>query len=261
MSRVSIVAALFACVAIGGCQPASTENGDVDSGAAPIATRGTDAADPVADALAADAGPAHDARAPDAARPAPSDVELAADWLTGEFNSRAQATADRRYFDVHLYAMQVWPEREDGVWMYVQQSRDDDEDRIYEAPYRQRVYHVHAGEDGTVVSTVYRIAAEERFVDPWTDLSVLDALNDEALQKAEGCDVSLSRDGDRFVGGTIGTRCRLSFGGHATSSVTLTAEGIQSLDLLYDNAGQIINGLTEESAPYTFEKIENFPLE
>ncbi|MFN3197044.1 MAG: chromophore lyase CpcT/CpeT [Bradymonadia bacterium] len=200
-----------------------------------------------------------DADLPDMAPPAPTDVELAADWLTGDFNSRAQAMADRRYFDVHLYAIQIWPDREDGAWMYVQQSRDDNDDGTYEAPYRQRVYWVHGEGDG-VVSTVYRIEDEDQFVDPWNDLSVLDALSEESLTLAEGCDVRLTRMGETFVGGTEGTACRLSFGGYATSAVTLSETGLRSLDLLYDDGGNIINGLTEDSTPYTFDKLENFPL-
>lgn len=198
---------------------------------------------------------------PDMGAPAPDDVELAADWLTGDFDSRSQAMADRRYFDVHLYAIQIWPDRDDGVWMYVQQSRDEDDDGTYEDPYRQRVYRVHAGEAGAVVSTVHRISGEAAYVDPWQDLSVLDRLTMDDLVLAAGCDVTLRLDGDAFVGGTEGTGCRLSFGGYATSAVTLTEGGIQSLDLLYDDGGDIINGLTEDSTPYTFEKRENFPIE
>jgi hypothetical protein len=202
-----------------------------------------------------------DMTTPDQAVPEPDDVHVAADWLTGDFSSRAQSMADRRYFDVHLYALQIWPARDDGVWMYVQQSRDDNDDGTYEAPYRQRVYRVHPGDADTVVSTVYRIAAEEMYVDPWRDLSVLDGLTEAQLTLAEGCDVTLRRADDAFVGGTEGTGCRLSFGGYATSAVTLTAQGIQSLDLLYDEGGSIINGLTEDSTPYTFDKLENFPIE
>lgn len=231
---------------------ASTNAGTTDTGAADTGTSddagGTDAATDAATDTAADTPPP------------PSDVEVAADWLTGDFNSRAQSQADRRYFDVHLYAIQIWSERDDGVWMYVQQSRDDNDDGTYEAPYRQRVYRVH-DDNGGVTSTVYRINDEDRYADPWDDLSVLDGLTEDALVLAEGCDVMLTRDGDRFVGGTEGTDCRLSFGGYATSSVTMTADGLESLDLLYDDQGNIINGLTEDSTPYMFDKTENFPVE
>lgn len=207
------------------------------------------------DADMSDAGPDEDAHM------GPDNVTLAADWLTGDFDSRAQAQADRRYFDVHLYAIQIWAEREDGVWMYVQQSRDDDDDGTYEAPYRQRVYRVHDGGGQGVVSTVYRIADEANYVDPWGDPSVLEGISEANLELAENCDVYLQREGDTFVGGTEGTDCRLSFGGYATSDVTLTESGLQSLDLLYDDSGAIINGLTEDSDPYTFVKSENFLVE
>ncbi|MEL6177759.1 MAG: chromophore lyase CpcT/CpeT [Myxococcota bacterium] len=241
--------ACMLCIACGSdTSEDDTTTSDGDTGVADTAER-------------ADTGADDTATPEDTAEPSePTDVEVAADWLTGDFNSRAQAMADRRYFDVHLYAIQIWPEREDGVWMYVQQSRDDDDDGTYEAPYRQRVYRVHSPSGDGVVSTVYRISNEASVVDPWNDRSVLDSITEEALQLAEGCDVMLTREGDRFVGGTQGTGCTLSFGGYATSAVTLTEGQLQSLDLLYDDAGSIINGLTEDSTPYTFEKAENFPI-
>lgn len=191
----------------------------------------------------------------------PTDAEIVAEWLTGDFSSRAQSLSSPAYFDVHLYAIQIWPEREDGTWMYVQQSRDDDSDGEYEAPYRQRVYWVYADGNGNVVSTVYRITNEWVYVDPWTNPGVLDGIAEENLELALGCDVVLAPQGDAFVGGTQGTGCTLSFGGYATSDVTLTADKLQSLDLLYDTGGNIINGLTENSTPYTFDKLENFAIE
>jgi len=233
-----------------GCGEDSDSN-TVDTPAAETADVSTADTDETSDAA--------DAEEADTSNEVP-DYVVAADWLTGDFNSRAQSQADRRYFDVQLYAIQIWAEREDAVWMYVQQSRDDDEDGAYEPPYRQRVYQVSA-DNAQVVSTVYRIANEGDYVDPWNDLSVLDAIEESDLELAEGCDVCLEREGESFVGGTVGTACRLSFGGYATSSVTLTESGMQSLDLLYDDSGAIINGLMEDSEPYTFDKTENFPVE
>lgn len=50
-----------------------------------------------------------------------NDLALLASWMTGSFSSGAQAAADSSYFDVRLQMVRIWPHRNDGYWLYVEQ--------------------------------------------------------------------------------------------------------------------------------------------
>ncbi|HRW89883.1 MAG TPA: CpcT/CpeT family chromophore lyase, partial [Flavobacteriales bacterium] len=67
--------------------------------------------------------------------PAQSLAELAS-WMTGSFSSAAQAEADTNYYAIELEMARIWPERTDGVWLYVEQAVAAKKEK----PYRQRVY-------------------------------------------------------------------------------------------------------------------------
>ena len=187
-----------------------------------------------------------------ATRPA-GDVEVLADWLSGDFTSAEQAANDPRFFEITLRVRRIWATRDDGPWLYVEQAAAAAPDR----PYRQRVYHVARADDGRLVSRVYTLPGDPLdFAGAWRDPARLDAVSPDDLTRRDGCAVYLTRDGDRFAGGTEGRGCESTLGGaaYATSEVAVFADRLESLDRGYDEAGGQVWG--SEVGPYVFRRTD-----
>lgn len=174
--------------------------------------------------------------------------------LTGEFTSAAQAAADssKEYKDIHLSIAPAWTDRTDGHWLYVEQAVATAHDR----PYRQRVYHVVPGADGAVISEVWLLPGDNaRFVGEYKKAKPLEGLTPQDLRRMEGCEVRLTRTApQRYEGSTPDRSCRSAREGavFTTSIVTLTAEGIDSWDRGWDEAGLQVWGAL--SGPYKFRR-------
>lgn len=195
-------------------------------------------------------------RAPTPAAQRPS--RLVAAWMAGSFTTTAQhAAAAEDFFDIRLTMTPVWTGRSDGPWFYVEQAMATAIDR----PYRQRIYHLVDQADGSVRSDVYTLpgdplawagahAAPQRF----------DALTPEQLQLRSGCSIVLRRVDERtWAGSTEGNGCASERSGaaYATAEVTLTEQGMATLDRGFDAAGKQVWGSTK--GPYRFEKVARAP--
>ena len=161
--------------------------------------------------------------------------------MQGHFSSRAQASSDPEFFDIRLHMLAIWTDRTDGRWLYVEQAVAT----TPEKPYRQRVYRVTPGDDGSIVSAVYTIDDPLRFAMAWRDDGKLDALAFDDIELKEGCEVILRRvDDQHYAGSTREGACRSELRGasHATSEVVVTTEGVDSWDRGYDDAGTQVWG-------------------
>jgi CpeT protein len=180
------------------------------------------------------------------------DLSLAVSWLTGSFTSAAQAAADSNYFEIRLTIVPVWTGRADGHWLYVEQAAAGQLER----PYRQRVYHVTAGDSGVVTSEVFAIPAPLRFAGAWRDDAPLVSLTPDSLDLREGCGVVLRRTGEGvFEGGTVGEGCESELRGaaYATSVVELTPDRLTSWDRGFGADGRQVWGAP--GGPYVFDRI------
>ncbi|MEL7483719.1 MAG: chromophore lyase CpcT/CpeT [Planctomycetota bacterium] len=181
------------------------------------------------------------------------DLARAASWLEGSFTSAEQAERDELYFEVNLHHARIWPQRDDGTWLYVEQALAANPD----SPYRQRVYRVWLRPDGVIESAVYELPEPSRFVGAWRDPGSLDSLSPISLEKRDGCAVVFIDIGDEaMTGATVGTACTstLRSASYATSEVTITADGITSWDRGFDEAGEQVWGA--EAGPYVFRRID-----
>lgn len=171
-------------------------------------------------------------------------VEQLVSLMQGSLSSREQALADSEYFDIRLHMLPIWPDRDDGRWLYVEQAV-----AVAQAePYRQRVYRVSAREDGTIESAVYELPDPLRFALAWKDPSKLDALRHEDLVRKDGCEVLLRQaEPGRFVGATGEKTCPSDLRGasFATSEVEITEAGVRSWDRGFDQAGAQVWGATK----------------
>ncbi len=181
----------------------------------------------------------------------PARVDRLAEWLTGSFDSADQAARDSAILDIHLNACAIWPDRVDGRWIYVEQSRGDAVDR----PYRQRIYRLRVDDQGRLVSEVFAFSpGTVPDAGSWRDPAALDRVDPTLLTPREGCTVFLESTPDGFDGGTLGRGCESTLSGatYATSEVKIDATSISSWDRGYDNTGQQVWGATE--GPYTFKR-------
>ncbi|MCA9758160.1 MAG: chromophore lyase CpcT/CpeT [Candidatus Eisenbacteria bacterium] len=185
--------------------------------------------------------------------PSPSLEQLAA-WMTGSFSSAEQAAADSAFFDIRLEMARVWRDRDDATWLYVEQAAASALDQ----PYRQRVYRV--SEDGPQVyrSAVFELPDPDAMVGAFRDPERLAALDPDDLIAREGCEIELHAEGTSYVGSTPGWECLSTLRGasYATSEVVVTANGIQSWDRGWNDAGEQVWGAVKGA--YRFQKVHDY---
>ncbi len=175
-------------------------------------------------------------------------------FLTGSFSSRAQALADPENFaDIRLRAVPIWPERGDGVWLYVEQAAAE----ALERPYRQRVYRLAVAEGDTFTSEVFTLPGEaRRFAGAWREADPLRSLTPDDLTARVGCTITLRRRADgAFSGGTSGVDCASDLRGasYATSEATLHPDRLETWDRGFDDTGKQVWGATKSG--YVFERV------
>jgi hypothetical protein len=187
--------------------------------------------------------------APDLAPAGPPAADVVAAWLTGTFDSRAQAAADMRYREIALRICPVELPAYGARVLYVEQAV------VGNAPYRQRVYVVDDdGGPGRAVSRVFELARPSAVVGLCDAPAGRTIADGGELTERVGCAVHLvaSEDGAAFAGGTDGRGCASALSGatYATSEVTLTATKLRSWDRGFDDAGRQVWGAT--AGPYEF---------
>jgi hypothetical protein len=181
-----------------------------------------------------------------------ADVELVASWMVGSFSSAAQAVSDPDFLDIHLEMTRVWEDRQDGIWLYVEQAAASSVAK----PYRQRIYRVFVQPNGLIVSEVYELPGEPlRFAGAWRRPELLESLTPKALILKDGCQVVLKKVTDtQWAGGTVGQGCASTRQGaaYATSEVIITPEGLRTWDRGFDKAGKQVWGAVK--GPYEFSR-------
>jgi hypothetical protein len=79
-----------------------------------------------------------------------SGVDRLHSWLCGRFDSSAQAEGDSAFRSISLHGIPIWPDREDGRWLYVEEAASDALDR----PSRQLAHRVRNDAQGGLISEV-----------------------------------------------------------------------------------------------------------
>ena len=181
-----------------------------------------------------------------------SDVDEILSWMTGSFSSAEQAKADTNYYDIRLEMVQIWKERSDGPWIYVEQAVADFKDK----PYRQRVYQL-VEENNVVKSIVYSFNDPLRFAGDYKNENPLNELTPDSLKLRNGCAVYLKKIAeDTYQGSTKDKECESSLRGasYATSEVIVKSDRILSWDRGFDANDVQMWGA--EKSGYVFLKIE-----
>ncbi|MDP3278673.1 MAG: chromophore lyase CpcT/CpeT [Deltaproteobacteria bacterium] len=169
--------------------------------------------------------------------------------LQGRFDSSAQATRDMRYFDVTLTICRVSAPDVSASTLYIEQALRG------RPPYRQRLYVLGSGADGATVAT----SRVFEFNDPDAVVGLCDRVGVQSVAASdvverEGCTVTLTLQGDRFVGQTAGRTCLSTLMGaaYATTEITLGEATLDSWDRGYNAMGRQVWGAT--AGAYRFER-------
>jgi hypothetical protein len=145
------------------------------------------------------------------------DFDQLVSWMSGSFTSEEQSISDTNYFNIHLHMIPIWIEREEAVYLYVEQAAS----WTPENPYRQRVYKLSNSDDNTFKSEVYTIPNPARFAGRWKDQNPLLHLNPDSLVEKNGCAIILRKINNAFIGSTEDKKCPSNLRGadYATSEV------------------------------------------
>jgi hypothetical protein len=174
-------------------------------------------------------------------------------WMTGSYSSAAQADGDPEFRHIVLHMARIWPDRSDGVWLYVEQAVAEAADR----PYRQRVYHVRRVGEDLFASSVFTVSEPRELVGAWHQDQPLAELGPEHLTPREGCTIYLvERSDGAFEGSTLGRLCRSTLRGAtwASSEVVIDDNGMTSWDRGWNDAAEQVWGA--EKAGYRFDRVE-----
>ena len=172
--------------------------------------------------------------------------------MAGSFSSQEQAEQDTNYYDIRLYMVPIWENQHQGTWLYVEQAASWRLDK----PYRQRIYQLVEGKDGTIQSIVYSIPDPLRFSGGWKNTEIFSGLEPDSLRIREGCVVILKRTGPHeYKGATNENDCQSILRGasYATTEVYISKEKIVSWDRGFDSEGLQVWGATKGG--YIFSRI------
>jgi hypothetical protein len=179
------------------------------------------------------------------------DVEILVEYMVGSFTSKEQAEKDSSYFNIELEMVQIWKDRTDAPWLYIEQAVAETKDK----PYRQRVYQIKQRSDGKIESIVYSIPDPLRFAGDYKKEFPLLRINPDSLLIKEGCEVVLYRtDHGYFEGGTVDKNCTSDLRGarYATSEVMIDKDKMITWDRGFDQNGNQVWGATKGG--YIFKK-------
>jgi CpeT protein len=168
--------------------------------------------------------------------------------MQGYYSSELQSKTDTTFFDIRLKILPIWSERNDAIWMYVEQAMNGKEDK----PYRQRVYRLTETSKGNFESAVYTLKSPLRFVG---NLEMVNKLTPDSLALREGCAVLLKKVGrKKYIGATEYRKCSSDMRNatYATSEVTLTRKLLASWDRGYDATDKQVWGAIKSG--YLFRK-------
>ncbi|GJQ62038.1 MAG: chromophore lyase CpcT/CpeT 1 [Melioribacteraceae bacterium] len=177
-------------------------------------------------------------------------LDLLKNYMTGSFSSADQAAADTNFFDIRLEMKQIWNERNDAIYLYVEQAASWALDK----PYRQRIYKVVQTGENSFESAVYTFENPLRFAGAFREDNPLSELTPDSLLEREGCAIMLEYSDGKFTGSTVDKNCGSDLRGasYATSEVEISENVLTSWDRGFDSEDRQVWGAI--TGPYIFKK-------
>lgn len=187
-----------------------------------------------------------------------SDLKMLAEYMSGEFSSKAQSEADSNFYNITLKMKPVFKTEKNAYWLYVEQAVA----AMQERPYRQRVYKIEKLGDHIFASTIYKFKTDpKKYAGEWKKETPLETLTPDSIETTPGMTIFLiKREDDTFGGSTAGKECKNSWNGasYATAHVQIFPNKLISWDRGYDKDDNFIWG--PENGGYIFDKEKGFGL-
>ncbi|MFH2037422.1 MAG: chromophore lyase CpcT/CpeT [Candidatus Zixiibacteriota bacterium] len=180
------------------------------------------------------------------------DLDLLLKYMTGSFSSREQAESDTDYFEIRLEMVQIWKERTDGYWLYVEQAAAGSFDK----PYRQRIYNIYKNEDGSFQDDIYVFREPLRFAGAFKKENPLNNLNHDSLGYREGCSIVMVKEkSGLFIGGTMDNKCASSLAGatYTTTEIKIGPDQLYIWERGYNTESKQVWGA--KNGGYIFKKL------
>lgn len=190
----------------------------------------------------------------------PSDLLTLARWMAGDFSNRQQSSENPvQYAHIHVFFRPLPIEFFSGIGFYSEQVYDHD----LWSPYRQGVHRL-VDQGNQIYIENYGLQDAIRFAGAARELSILQTITLEHLERRYHCSMIFKRDGTRFLGQVEpGNQCLIERSGCQTyliSEVEITETTWVSLDRGMDvNTHQQMWG--SETGPLRFEKCQSFAHE
>jgi hypothetical protein len=193
-----------------------------------------------------------------AGEPSPSLAELTA-LSVGRFTTLEQAKRDARYGVAEAEIVRIWPERDDGVWTYQEQTFLGDSANKIDAsakarPYFARVIHSVEIAPGVVERRVRRLKNPSAAFGAWREEAPLRSLSPVDLEPSE-CAITATRIAEKMWR-SESARCPNDYKGAVYAlSLGIIVEGrYANWDRGFDSADTRVWG--PESGGYIFERKE-----
>lgn len=177
-----------------------------------------------------------------------------ASLMEGSFSSAKQSEIDSTYLNIHLHMKRIWPERQDAVWLYVEQVAASNPGK----PYRQRVYRLTQVGYNLFESAIFELKDPLKFAGEWKSPEAGKLIDPESLIYMDGCGVLLKKIGEKaYSGSTDADKCLSDWRGarFVSSIVTIQKDGLITWDRGFDDNGKYLWGA--EKAGYFFRREQN----
>ncbi len=184
------------------------------------------------------------------------DVEQVRNWLCGSFESDMPAERDAGAIRAAWNACPIWPDREDGRWLYAERTAVGASSRSDE----RCIHRVRNDAQGELLVEVFSfLPGTAPPAGSWRTPDALDRIDPALLVPREGCAIHLATDPSGYAGATRGTGCDPDPAGttHRMIRMSISADSITLTDRVLDPSGK--PGADTTAAPTNFRRITSTP--
>lgn len=179
-------------------------------------------------------------------------VEQVRSWLCGRFETDMPASGISESLRIGWNACPIWPDREDGRWLYAERTRVGATSRTDE----RHIHRVRNDAQGALLVEVFSFLPDAMPpAGAWRTPDFFNRIDPALLVPREGCAIHLVAEREGYAGETRGTGCDRSADGttHRLLRMSITSDSITLADRLVDAAGKPVSDA--ETAPTMLRRI------
>ena len=181
------------------------------------------------------------------------DVEQVHSWLCGRFETDMPASRISDALRTEWNACSIWPDREDGRWLYAERTTIGAASRGCPS---QTAQSLRNDAQGTLLVEVFSfLPGAAPAAGAWRTPEFFNRIDPVLLVPREGCAIHLASDRQGYTGTTRGTGCDRNADDttHRMLRMSITSDSIKIGDRVLDSAGTPVSNT--ETAPTVFRRI------